>query len=623
MRAAVVVAIVLAPALAACLAPVDPPIEPADDDAATSLPVGPWAPNPKIGPQPALRADTRFVETEWGFVDRAFAPPAEPMPVRLLMDGYEGAGYLGVPSHYLRLRDGTYLALNVADGEEGWLVAFASLRGTGCSGGTLNLFDRTSALDGREAIEFLARENWTGPIGMRGASYSALTAFLVASTQPPSLGALAISATVSDIYRDVVYPGGILNNVFPVLWPTALRPRSELAGNVPTLAAGDEICAFNVATRDPASPGDNVYLNLLRTEDGPWYQASSTLTYAKDVRVPTLFTVAWQDDQLSARMVQLFVEMEPDVPRRLEATNGWHFTSHALLESLTNEWFEETLLGIDHGLVSAPPVRVHFGGTRLPEYADQGTLDLDAFPATTTEWTRLHLRADGALTADPPTGAEEPDRYLAVPGRHASVVDPSVYADVSSTEPDARGPALPDALAYATEPFEEAVVVAGPIAATLHLATTATDTDLVVEVVDVYPDGSRTFLQRGLLRASHRALDPARSWTNDAGDLVRPYHPHSNPEPVAPGAIERYDVEVMPLGHVLYPGHRLELRVHAPAVADGFWGYATARAAPVNSVYHDAERPSSILLPVVPWAGGPLPPEPACGAPDAYGCVPP
>lgn len=610
----------LATLVAGCLAPFTATTEPASTDLAEAeLPPGPWKPNPKIGPQPVLRADTQFVETEWGFVKREWEPPAEARPLVFAMDGYAGAGWVGGPTHYLRVRDGTYIGIGVGEhpDQPGWMLAYASIRGTGCSGGALNLFDRTSSYDGHEAIEFLATENWTGPIGMSGASYSALTAALVASTQPPSLGAIAISAAPSDIYRDAVAIGGVPNDVFPVLWPFALRPSLELPATLNTLAGADEVCAFNIALREPTPAGDQPALLLTQQEDGPIYQSRSPITYARDIRVPTLMTVAWQDEQLSARMVQLFRAIPDDVPKRLEATNGWHFTSHSLRDAVDLAWYEEVLLGNASGLLAGPPVNLHFGATRDP-YEDLGTIPMDDFPSSTTRWTRLHLREGGALSPEPAAGDEAPDMYVAAP-RQNWVIDTSVYAPTPAIRPDTRGDAGPDVLVYRTEPFDAPVVVAGPVAATLFVSSTAPDTDLYVSVDDVYPDGSVSPVSRGALRASHRALDERLAWRNAAGELTRPYHPHTNPEPITPGEVVAYEIEVIPFAHVLQPGHSLQLRVHGAALADGMWGYHPTRQGAVNTLYHDEARGSSILLPILPWAG-PMPEEFPCGGADGYYC---
>ena len=60
---------------------------------------------------------------------------------------------------------------------------------------------------------------------------------------------------------------------------------------------------------------------------------------------------------------------------------------------------------------------------------------------------------------------------------------------------------------------------------------------------------------RGRAARVHRALDPAKSRPE------RPYHTHTNPQPIDPGRFYTYDVEVWPTAYELAPGHRLQLRL--------------------------------------------------------------
>src|SRR5438270_7050848 len=69
----------------------------------------------------------------------------------------------------------------------------------------------------------------------------------------------------------------------------------------------------------------------------------------------------------------------------------------------------------------------------------------------------------------------------------------------------------PDQLTYISAPFQRAAAFVGPVTANLWLSSLATDTEMFVQVIDQAPDGARSYLQRGLLKARHRAIDWARS----------------------------------------------------------------------------------------------------------------
>lgn len=614
--------------LAGCLGPAQAPVEPTGG----AEPGKPERPPPRpMGPPVVLRPASDFVEMPWGYVRSDFTAPTEALPAIFVMDGYKGASQPH-PTHYLRMRDSTLVAVSVLAQHPllptGYVLAWASIRGTGCSAGTFDLFDRAHAFDGYEIIEWLAEQPWTtGKVGLFGASYSGITAFHIASTQPPSLAAMSANMVIDDLYRGIAYPGGVPNMLFPALWTVVHRPEADAAGTLGGAEVADEVCAQNVAARRPGYPADNPTLVLFtRTLDDPTYQLRSLITHAEHIKVPTYISHAWQDEQTGPRggpvlfnaihPEPVLVDGVPVEPKKLVATNGVHATAAAVAIQDAQRWFDHWLRGIDTGMMREAPVKLLFGTQHAAgfNYTSDGTLELDGLPAPGTEWRRFYFGADGALAQDPPQASAAPDSYAAGNPRQSwFFLSPTTGSELAMS-------VGPDVLTYQTEPLAEPRVLVGPIAATLYLSTTAPDTDLFVSVADVDALGEVTYLARGMLRASHRALDPDRTLYNAQGDIIIPHHPHTNPQPVDPGRVERYDLEVFPLAHIFYAGHRLQVQVHTPPLSDGSWGYNPLRAPGVNTLHHDAEYPSSMLLPFLPWPGE-LPPEPACGAPDGYRCI--
>ena len=84
--------------------------------------------------------------------------------------------------------------------------------------------------------------------------------------------------------------------------------------------------------------------------------------------------------------------------------------------------------------------------------------------------------------------------------------------------------------------FEEATAIAGPITANLFVASSAPDTELFVQLIDRAPDGTLLYLNRGMLRGSHRAYDPALSQHTADGRIYRPWRLHQERQLVAPSA---------------------------------------------------------------------------------------
>ena len=113
----------------------------------------------------------------------------------------------------------------------------------------------------------------------------------------------------------------------------------------------------------------------------------------------------------------------------------------------------------------------------------------------------------------------------------------------------------PHGFTFRTPVLEKPLSLAGPLALRLVASSTATDTDWHVKVADVAPDGSESIITDGALRASHRKLDRRRS------TRARPYHTHTDPQPIEPGRFYEYDVEIWPTAYELAVGHRLQLRL--------------------------------------------------------------
>lgn len=583
--------------------------------------------------------DDDFEETDYGYVDRDYEPPEiGDRPVILTVDGYAH----GSPSHYVEMRDGELMAVDVAvdSGDRAWrappvseeyVCVHASIRGTGCSGGTFDLYDRTHARDGYEIVEWLADRGWSsGRVGLYGYSYSGFTGFFIAAEQPPSLETASVSLLTDDLYRGIVFPGGVPNTVFPSFWALGRRPASDYQSAFEgTVQDEDAICAGNVATRGEAHPTDQEAVWYTRREDDSHWRTRSLGTYADRIEVPIYISHAWQDEQTGARGgPELFAKVDPDPasppgtpgveagrphlhesPKLIRATNGVHSTGEAVADEDAQAWFDYWLRGKETGIMDEPDVKLH-----LNRGSDgHATTGFDDWPAPDTDWTRFHLRGGSSLTRESPAGDEPAAEYVTGSPRRSWFFEaPEVGRDVAYADGE-------DLLFYRSSTFEEPRLLAGPTTATLHVESTAPEFDLFVGI-GVEREGTITPLQRGLLRASHRRLDTDRTWYNDDGDIIRPYRPHTNPTPVEPGTVQRYDVEVFPSGHLFYPGDRLFVAVTTPPLLDGLSGYEPSRAAGVNTVYQDAQRPSSILLPFHEW-GGEVPPRPDCGAPAGYRCI--
>ena len=64
-----------------------------------------------------------------------------------------------------------------------------------------------------------------------------------------------------------------------------------------------------------------------------------------------------------------------------------------------------------------------------------------------------------------------------------------------------------------------------------------------------------TNVSKGWLQASHREKDESRTTE------LRPFYTHTNPQPLTPGEIYRFDIEVLPIAYVFKRGHRIRLEI--------------------------------------------------------------
>jgi len=162
-------------------------------------------------------------------------------------------------------------------------------------------------------------------------------------------------------------------------------------------------------------------------------------------------------------------------------------------------------------------------------------------------------------------------------------------------------PTAPDELELSTR-FDAPTAIAGPITANLFVASTAPDTELFVQLIDRAPDGTLLYLNRGLLRASHRAIDRSQSQLTADGRIYRPWRAHAERALVTPGTVVDYLIDVFPVGHVFLPGHELVVKVHAPPLDDNDYAYVQKTLPGVNTLHFGPETPSRLMLPLLPMS---------------------
>ena len=129
----------------------------------------------------------------------------------------------------------------------------------------------------------------------------------------------------------------------------------------------------------------------------------------------------------------------------------------------------------------------------------------------------------------------------------------------------------------------------------LWLKSTATDTGLQATITEIRPDGQEVYVNRGWLTASHRKLD------GNASTATMPVQTHreADAEPLEPGVPTLMRVGVFPFDHVFRAGSRIRLIIDTPSQTGG-WNFQPVAGAGVDSILHDAQHPSELVLSTVP-----------------------
>jgi len=468
--------------------------------------------------------------------------------------------------------------------ERGYAVIGVNSRGTGCSTGTGDpLLASQVGRDGAEAVEWIARQSWSdGNVGMFGHSGSGLTQFYVAAQQPPHLKAIIPGAAPADMYRDVVYPGGLFNYSFLYHWTEDAQPASSRRAADVHIKAGDTACVETVRSRAKS----DLYWQMLRhaTADD-WWADRAVDPIAGRIRTPTFIVFGWQDQNVASRAVYVFDRLAG--PKRMILAEEGHSFYIRSLEVRREKlrFFDHWLRGARSSLIPGKPIHVWLSTKGNIERIPDRVISLDRIPGPEIRWTRLYLSKDRRLKN--------------VPSKESAALEYLYPLGSTFVYGGAGYPHVPfgiGSLGFRTEPMLKPLTLLGPIAAKLFVSSTASDTSFQVVLNEITPQGERRYLQRGYLLASMRELDATRS-----ADSM-PYHRFGTPRPLVPGQITEINVEMNATGSSLSMGSTLELMILAPNMAPeplGQWGFLPLPLAR-NQVHLSVAHPSQLLLPVLP-----------------------
>jgi putative CocE/NonD family hydrolase len=516
----------------------------------------------------------------------------------------------------------------------GYVVIVQDVRGRYTSEGEFYPF-RHEAADGYDTVEWAAALPYSnGKVGMTGGSYVGATQMLAAIAHPPHLAGICPAVTASNYHENWTYQGGALEQWFDQNWATQLatntmwrlieKDTNALLG-APTLPL-TQYPAFNYAAL-PAGAAATAqiapyYLDWLAhpSYDAYWKQWSIEEHFS-DIQVPALHIGGWYDiflDGTIRNYMGIKAHGGSEAARngqRLLIQIGGHagfgrrigdveFGDEALKfpsTSVVIAWYDYLFKGVQNefgteGSAAGKSVHVFvMGENKYHQESD--------WPPPEAKQIRyfLHsggsansLRGDGALSLTAPK-KETADKFTYDPGNPVATMGGSLCCDAEHYEPGPRDQRAAenrsDVLVYSTKPLAEDMEVTGQVSLELWAKSSAVDTDFTAKLVDVSPDGLATNLTDGILRMRYRDSQ-------------------EKPELMNPNQVYKVLVDLWATSNVFTKGHVLRLEVSSSNFprfdrnlntgAD----QATSRefVSAVNTILHDAEHPSALIIPVMPGA---------------------
>ena len=465
--------------------------------------------------------------------------------------------------------------------------------------------------DGYDVLDWIAAQEWCdGNIGAYGYSAPGITAFLAAGEPHPNLKAIAPLSSSGNLMTDLTFEGGAFRGD-SLLWgigqtvsglSTIPGGHRDLLGIDPITWMSHTMIVYSLLLNlmgyagNPTAPA-SYWMHL------PWYSFNPSYVamqpYADEiishpdldtwrdhykvydtVEVPTLLATGWYDFFQRCQINDFLALQERDVPVKLVVGPGTHGSPPPIP---VYEWFDYWLKGIDNGIMDEPPIRYYCMEADEWRWASE-------WPPREVEYTNYYLHQGGILSTDAPTGWEEPANYTYDP------LDPVATRGganlmLSSGSLDQTPVVLgrDDILSYTGSLLTEDVEVAGPLTVVLSVSSDCLDTDFTAKLIDVQPTGELMLVADGVIRARYR-------------DSM------ATPELMEPGEVYSITFDIGNIDYLFEAGHSIRLDISSSnfpkydrnlntggeLYKESTWVVAE------NTIYHDVDNPSYIMLPVVP-----------------------
>ena len=313
------------------------------------------------------------------------AAPTDPIPTIIAQALHAPCANCGDPN---LLPDTATAVGSILARVSGFATVSLQMRGTACSGGAFDLFGYPSAYDAYDAVEIAAHQSWVArhKVGMVGISYSGLSEFPSAGTDPPDLAAIAPMSPTDDLFS-TGYPGGIDNNGFAASWIATRIDDAKPAGSygegqlaqlsaTPVANIGQPWTYYEIDSELSASSGASstclanqalhpqseslatlvgpqlVAPNTGQGRDPSLFDRRSMLRAASHIKVPVFLSGALQDEQTGPQWPALISAIPKSTPLYANMVNGNHIDSTD--PQTISRWLEFLDIYVAHQVPTEP-----------------------------------------------------------------------------------------------------------------------------------------------------------------------------------------------------------------------------------------------------------------------------
>jgi len=489
---------------------------------------------------------------------------------------------------------------------QGYIVVIQDVRGCGTSDGEFYPF-RNEYEDGFDTVEWCAKklDGSNGRIGMYGFSYQGVTQFQAAVQQPEGLVTICPSMATADLYHGWFYFGGAVCLDFDINWAlqraqnrawylkqepqaTKLFETQKQSARWLESAPLSEIALFKNPDFGDFGKFFFDWIGNQQANDEYW-QKLNPLSYFDRYDLPALHIAGWADIFIEATIntyhqaksatkkpQHLIVapwQHLPWLPKVGELDFGENAVSK--IDQLQIDWFDFWLKEIDNGISDRSPIQLFLMGKNH-------WLDLPEFPQSSII-QNLYLASNKQLTPQSPINNHQlPDIYVYDPRNP----NPSTnYGFYDQRNVHQRW----DVMVYQSDELDEDLAIAGIPQFILYAATTAPDTDWVIKLLDIYPDGRQMLVSMGVLRTKFR-----NSWTE--------------PEWIESDVVNKYLIDLRPTCQNFAKGHRIGIAISSSAFPI-IERHSNTKKLPseatisdfveaIQQIFYGMEYPSHLQLPI-------------------------